>query len=149
MSESTAYHMTPKRMAQVKEYNVSPRGKYQAHKLNARTRGIGFNLTFEQWWEAWKPHWDERGRGKGKYHMCRHGDSGPYEIGNIYLALHEQNCGADKPKKIGCQGVPLPEESIKMIHDLHNFGVKVKRIADHVGCSRGTVSKHIKHNGFR
>jgi hypothetical protein len=57
------------------------------------TRNIKFDLTFEEWLDVWnqsgKLHL--RGRGVGKYCMARKNDSGPYEYGNVYITLFEDN----------------------------------------------------------
>src|SRR5690348_12983126 len=77
--------------ARVLAYYKTPRGKFRNQKNGARVRGIPWRLTFEQWWALWAPHWDKRGHGAGKLQMCRHNDSGAYEVGNVYIATHEQN----------------------------------------------------------
>ena len=67
--------------------------KYMQQRTRARGRGIQWDLTFEQWYEWWQAtgHWDERGKGHGKYVMCRIGDAGPYAIDNIYCASDLHN----------------------------------------------------------
>ena len=140
------YHKTPQRKAAVKAYNASPKGRYQAHKLNARTRGIDFELTFDEWWAIWEPMWGFRGRGRGRYHMCRHGDTGPYSVDNVYLGKHEEN--ARLQPAIGNKGRPLPDEAVQKIIELREFGVMIYKISEHVGCSRGTVRRYIQeHEG--
>lgn len=71
------------------------RQRYQAQK-----RGIEWNLSLEQWWDFWQSsgYWDQRGRGQG-YVMCRRGDTGPYEIGNIFIALCRHNSSNRRGKK--------------------------------------------------
>lgn len=66
---------------------------FNDQKAGAAVRGIGWELNLWQWWTLWQNsgHWAERGRGRGKYAMCRHGDDGPYAVGNIYIATNEQN----------------------------------------------------------
>ena len=64
---------------------------FQAHKQNAKQRNIDFKLTFDEWWEVWKPHFHNRGRGKGQYVMYRTMDKGGYEIGNVYIGTVERN----------------------------------------------------------
>jgi len=63
-------------------------------KRNASRRGIGWNLNFAEWWFIWQQSgkWNERGRGKDGYVMARHGDTGPYDIGNVSIvsAVHNQ-----------------------------------------------------------
>lgn len=67
---------------------------YAQHVDGADTRGIewGFN-SFWEWWCVWRDSgkWMERGRGRGKYAMCRHGDVGPYRSDNVYIALNGDN----------------------------------------------------------
>lgn len=67
------------------------RSKYESQKRNAISRGIEFKLTFEEWWAIWEPHYDDRGRNKGKLCMCRTMDSGAYEVGNVRIDYVESN----------------------------------------------------------
>jgi len=54
-------------------------------------RGIDWNLTYEQWLTIWRNKIHKRGKGIGKYNMCRKNDTGAYEIDNVFIALHEDN----------------------------------------------------------
>lgn len=83
---------TRRKLAQ-QRYRASPKGKYQNHKHHARTRGIGFELTFSQWLEIWEEsgHWDERGNFADGYVMQRIGDQGPYAVGNVFIGRHVDN----------------------------------------------------------
>ena len=69
--------------------------QFNQHKKNAKLRNVDFLLTYEEWCDIWnasgKAHL--RGRGKGKYNMMRKGDTGPYAVGNVFIGLHEVNCG--------------------------------------------------------
>ena len=67
--------------------------KYWSQSRSAKSRGIGFTLTFEQWWDIWDKsgQWDERGYHKGQYVMSRRGDIGPYEIGNVFIQTQADN----------------------------------------------------------
>ncbi len=69
-----------------------PIGCFKRQKQNSRTRGIEWKLTFAEWWAIWSASgkWDERGRGSG-YCMARHGDTGPYEIGNVKIIPGPEN----------------------------------------------------------
>jgi hypothetical protein len=60
---------------------------FNQQKNNSKRRGIKWKLTLWQWWSIWEEseHWDERGRGKLKYCMCRKGDVGAYEVGNVFI----------------------------------------------------------------
>lgn len=72
----------------------TPTGAWHSQRSNARSRGIEWNITLWDWWELWQRSgkWDIRGRTKGSYVMCRFGDTGAYEIGNVYIATCSHNC---------------------------------------------------------
>lgn len=80
----------------------TPMGAFICQRSNARRRGIGWELTFWQWWTVWQKsgHWHERRRGNG-YVMCRNGDAGPYALGNIFIATSQENVCNSKVKKSG------------------------------------------------
>ena len=69
------------------------KAKFSTHKAGAKSRNIPFNFTFDEWLKFWinSGHWEERGNKKGQYVMSRKNDIGPYEIGNVYIQLSEQN----------------------------------------------------------
>lgn len=70
----------------------SPTYAYSSQRFNAKRRGIDWNLTLIEWWSIWESSgkWNERGRGYG-YMMCRFGDVGAYEAGNVYIATGVHN----------------------------------------------------------
>ena len=70
----------------------TPAWKYLNQKRNAKNRNIEWNITFPEWWHIWKESgkYQLRGRGYG-YAMARYGDSGAYEIGNVYICTGAQN----------------------------------------------------------
>lgn len=63
--------------------------KYTDHKHRAKQSGVEFKLTYEEWWEIWEPHWE--GRGLGGLVMCRYGDNGAYEVGNVRIDTQANN----------------------------------------------------------
>ena len=63
----------------------SARLRYAQHKKNAAKRGVEFELSFEEWWAIWEPHWERRGTHKDQLGMCRTHDKGPYRVGNVRL----------------------------------------------------------------
>lgn len=67
----------------------TPEGKYKAHKEQAAQRGIPFELTFQEWWELWEPHWQETLQ--GKICMCRNQDKGGYTLGNVRIDTWQNN----------------------------------------------------------
>jgi hypothetical protein len=63
------------------------------NRQTAKSRGVEWKLTFDQWWELWKPHYAERGRpesGPGMS-LCRTLDNGAYEVGNVRVATWSEN----------------------------------------------------------
>lgn len=62
---------------------------YEQQRQSSSIRGIGWHLTFADWYAVWqasgKLHL--RGRGKGKYCMSRIKDGGAYELGNVHIQL--------------------------------------------------------------
>lgn len=77
--------------------------KYNAQRVQARRRGIPFNLSLLEWWNIWQEsgHWQERGLGHLGYVMCRKGDEGAYEAGNIFIAPSLINNSDRKQKTSG------------------------------------------------
>lgn len=69
------------------------RKAFTQHKSNAKQRGIEFLFTFEQWQQWWLAtgKWNQRGRGRDKYCMMRHGDVGPYSIDNVFCGTNAEN----------------------------------------------------------
>lgn len=67
--------------------------RYNEQKYRAHSRGINFNLTLQQWIDIWDQSgkWEQRGCKIGQYVMSRINDSGNYEIGNVFIQLHESN----------------------------------------------------------
>lgn len=70
--------------------------KYQKHKAQSKFRKIDFNLTFDEWYNWWLSHGvdkrlDIKWPPKARPCMCRIGDAGAYELGNIYFDTHNKN----------------------------------------------------------
>jgi hypothetical protein len=82
--------------------SLTPRQKYINHKATAKRRGISFNLTFDEWMSIWSESgmWDLRGVGKGKYCMSRIGDTGNYELGNVFIQEFGKNISDAQSGKI-------------------------------------------------
>lgn len=68
-----------------------PYPAYKTHKFGSRYRGIEFKLTFLQWWDLWRDHWADRGRGSLSKVMCRQMDAGAYEVGNVSIKTVREN----------------------------------------------------------
>jgi hypothetical protein len=68
--------------------------QHQKHAAEVR-RGIPFRLTLMEWWKIWSDSgkWEQRGLGRG-YMMCRIGDLGAYEVGNVFIGEGAGNLSA-------------------------------------------------------
>lgn len=80
--------------------DATPLRAYQHQRFAAESRrGIPFRLTIWEWWGIWQASgkWPERGVGRG-YMMCRKGDKGAYEAGNVYIGPGDKNL-SDAAKK--------------------------------------------------
>ncbi|PRE20310.1 hypothetical protein [Burkholderia multivorans] len=64
---------------------------FNLQRHNAGRRGIGWELTFEQWLEWWGEDIERRGVGPDRLQMQRIADAGPYAIGNIKKGVPKQN----------------------------------------------------------
>lgn len=77
----------------VLKYASKPTYAFIGQRRNAKSRGIGWELNFWQWWSIWQQsgHWGQRGRGNDGYCMCRLNDKGPYAADNVYIATGIEN----------------------------------------------------------
>lgn len=125
---------------------------YNNQKRDASARGIEFRLSFPEWIEIWERSgkWMERGRGRNRYCMARHGDTGPYAVGNVYITTNAQNAAESYENtpvesRHHCNYVPrwavttlTPRQ--KQILELANSGNGPSAIAELLGIGRGTVA---------
>lgn len=97
-----------------------------------------FLLTLDQWKQIWfaSGKWDQRGRGADKYCMCRIGDAGAYEMGNVFIELGAKNVSdgnigksdsqeTRRRKSIAMTGIPHPW-SAGANNPMHRPEVKAK-----------------------
>ena len=75
-------------------------------------RNIGFELTFDEWWAIWEPHYANRGVESGNAVMCRTGDSGPYAVGNVRIDTHSGNT-REAVKIRAADGLPHWAKNVK------------------------------------
>jgi len=75
----------------VKTITATPQMRYRQHKANAKRRGIEFDMSFDEWWALWRPHFENRGRESGQVQMCRTADDGAYRPGNVRIDSVESN----------------------------------------------------------
>lgn len=76
-----------------KESDRAPLYAFIRQRLHARNRGIEWKLNFWQWWNIWdrSGRWSERGRQRDAFVMCRYGDIGAYEEGNVFIGTLYEN----------------------------------------------------------
>jgi hypothetical protein len=74
-------------------YQGSLEEQFKQQARQAKRRGIGWQLTFDEWLSIWTEsgHLHERGNKQGQYVMGRTGDTGPYAAGNVYICTFAQN----------------------------------------------------------
>lgn len=118
---------------------------YNTHKGCAKRRGIGFHFTYEEWLKVWTDSGKlaERGTGAGRYCMCRYGDQGDYEAGNVYIATTGDNLQesrvlmgtAVEESKLNPLGLHL----LKKAGNIGRDSDRIKYIAEVSGLSVWTV----------
>lgn len=88
--------------AYLKSISGTPYGAYLQQKSNAQSRKKEFKLSFDEWLDIWESSGKLalRGRGKGKYCMCRVNDTGAYEVGNVFIDLCTYNTFAGNKGKV-------------------------------------------------
>ena len=69
---------------------------YLAQKHGAAQRGIGWELTYEEWREWWGDDIHRRGTGHDQLQMQRYADAGPYALWNI-----KKGCPRDNMRTAG------------------------------------------------
>lgn len=74
---------------------------FYGQRHTSKQRGISFKLTFEEWRDWWGDDFELRGAGPFSLCMCRYGDRGAYELGNIYKATNQSNKMGPKEKDEG------------------------------------------------
>jgi hypothetical protein len=69
---------------------------FHNHRLGALERGIGFELSWNEWLSIWlaSGHLLERGRKRDQYCMARHLDRGSYASGNVSIITVQENVRA-------------------------------------------------------
>ncbi|MCK1966836.1 hypothetical protein MT962_000622 [Franconibacter sp. IITDAS19] len=80
------------------EKSKSPYYAFLMQKRNAKERNVEWRLLFWDWWNIWTESgkWLSRGRDSGCFCMCRVGDSGAYETGNVYISTVNHNTSLGK-----------------------------------------------------
>lgn len=82
---------------------LSPGYKFRQQRSSAKARGVEWLMTFEEWWGVWEAsgRWSQRGHRDGQYVMGRHGDAGPYAVGNVSIILSNENHSIQRGRSSG------------------------------------------------
>ena len=70
--------------------------RFNSHKQTAKQRCIDFNFTFDEWYSWWQSHGVDKNYptlalGGNQPCMCRYGDTGPYDLSNVYIDTNSNN----------------------------------------------------------
>ena len=130
-------------------YRKTPKGRFSRQKDHAKNRGIDWELSFEEWWEIWEASgkYAQRGRGKGKYCMCRYGDTGSYSKDNFYIDewcnnIKEQH--KNNPDLVKNINNPIGKRRDDLIRFLKDSGIEAKHIAKLFNLTRSGVYVSLK-----
>lgn len=113
-----------------------PTYAFSRQRHTARQRGIEWKLTLAEWWAVWveSGKWEQRGRARDSYVMCRFADVGPYEVGNVYIATLSHNSTVQ------------PNNPYRKTHP--DFATMKKRLVSIGQHRRCTVDLHRVHVGL-
>lgn len=105
VAHSARYYEANKRAAKkrARQWKVDNPLRYAwlGQRHTSKQRGVEFNLTFEQFKEFWGSDFCLRGKRNHDLQMCRYGDNGHYELGNIYKATKSENKAGPREKDEG------------------------------------------------
>lgn len=122
-------------MAKFARYTA--RHRYWQARWFAKKRGIDFHLTFDEWDAWWLKNGVDKNHSTGpslgdSMCMCRYGDSGAYELGNIYCATRRQNSidgNINSGIVVGCEtplGVFGSMSDAAKAHNIHLTSLKYR-----------------------
>lgn len=114
--------------------------KYWKQKTHAKERGIEFNLTYDEWTDWWGVDIHNRGRCKGQLQMCRFGDAGSYELGNIYKDTVEENIRLSNQITIH-RPKSLSSLDVEFIQIYLDSGHSTRKIAEVFEVSQRTIMR--------
>lgn len=119
----------------------TPKKAYLDQKCQAEARDIEWALTYEEWLEMWlvSGHYNNRGKGRGNYQLCRFYDEGAYSTTNCYIGTVEEN-QKERHK--------IPDgETGEIISDWCNGVYTQQELGEIYGISQSAISKIV--NGKR
>jgi len=117
---------------------ATPQQKFVAQRHGAKTRGVEWLMTFDQWWNVWEESGKWKYRGQGGYCMARKGDFGPYSPDNVYICTIAQNMHDAHARRQG-----RPAADLKVLHKewrrLRRSGKSLVSIGKAFGVSKQAV----------
>jgi hypothetical protein len=74
-------------MSRNSAYEVSLRGQFSRQKANAISRGVNWELSFDDWYRIWEDSgkYHERGRLTGQYALVRKNPDVSFNLNNIHI----------------------------------------------------------------
>ena len=116
------------------------RKNYRAQKYHAQRRGIQFNITYQDWLSWWGADINRRGNNSNDLCMARYGDTGPYELDNVYKTTIAQNLKDKKQKYNGEH--PMAKKVMT------EFGIfdSIKEASIASDCCADTLRKRIRND---
>lgn len=120
----------------------TPTYAFQTQRTNALSRNIQWDLKLWDWWQVWQASgkWDQRGKGKDRYVMCRFKDDGPYSVDNVYIATHSNNSSI-QPNNPYRKSHPDFDEAMANKKKV-NFNPNIDRHNVHKGLPLGVTLKN-------
>lgn len=73
------------------EYKHSMYHPYLLSRAQANFRGEEFTLSFEEYYELWKEHWNNRGRQPENMCMTRRDPDGAWDCKNAYIITRKEH----------------------------------------------------------
>ena len=117
--------------------------KYTDHKMGARSKGIEFNISFEDWYNWWLSYGVDKNLPstytpghRNMPCMCRKNDIGPYQLDNIYFDTSSNN--------VSFRNKNNPNFLNKRIKTPSGIFDSRNQAASAEGVSTNTISKRIK-----
>lgn len=132
-----------------KDHQVTPHWKgFAQQRRDAKKRGIGFNLSFDEWHSVWSASGkiNLRGRRKGQFVMSRFGDKGAYKIGNVEIKTCSENIIEGTIKLIG---IKRSEETKRKVSEANKGRIisathKLALSRAHKGIPKGPMKEETK-----
>jgi hypothetical protein len=61
------------------------------HRVSARLRGDGWDMTWDEWRDLWLPVWSQRGRTSSELCMARTDIEKPWHVNNVEIITRREH----------------------------------------------------------